>query len=398
VAAAYKTLVAPRTARRWPRSALALALAASAAGLWLFRAGGGESPGAWLPAAAIGVLSVVPARDSVAVFGFGILLLAGLARSRAGPSESRAWAAAAAACAGVLGLGWATTLPGIHGGPIARAAGSAAAVAAGALLLPAALRSRSLGRAAWIAWTPLAAALASGLVRTDQVPGRFSPGVALVDYALAAGALFLLLGWAHRDLAVTGLSALAFAACFYRGWPLAAVALLALLGALAGRRGAAGVVRAGSLWPVLGALAVLRAVNGGYGFAKIDLSLAVLGTRWEGEPDYAWGATVILFSYLLPIALVALTGRPSLSVRASLDAMLAAFVCFAGVDLAMLALPGASPYSPVRLEDVFVFDVVLGLLAAASAIVERACARWAARRAPRARYGFSGSAAASPPG
>jgi len=391
-AVAYKQLVAPRSARSWPRSALALALAAVAAGLWLARAAAGETRRAGFVLAAIVLLSLLLARDAIGVFGFVALLLARL------PRESRAWALGALALVAALVLGWTTTLPGIHPGAVARAAGPVAAVIAGLVLLPAALRSTAIGRAAWISWTPLAAALASRLVRTDQIPGRFSPGVAMVDYALAAGALFLVLGWARRDLPVAALAALALAACLYQGWPLAVVALLALLPPLAGPRAAAAGSPWASLWPVLGALAALRAVNTGYGFSKIDLSLAVLGTRWEGEPDYAWGATVILFSYLLPVALIALTARPSLSVGGALDGVLAAFLCFAGADLAMLVLPGASPYSPVRLEDVFVFDVVLGLLAAAVAAVERAGARWAARLPRDAGYGLSGSVPASPSG
>ena len=98
------------------------------------------------------------------------------------------------------------------------------------------------------------------------------------------------------------LAALAFGACLYHGWPLAVVGLLALLPTWWRSRDPHPALPWTSLGPMVGALAMLRAVNGGYGFAKIDLSLAIVGTRWEGEPDYAWGAAVILSSYLLPLS------------------------------------------------------------------------------------------------
>ena len=389
-AAAYKLLVAPRSARSWPRVALVLALAAVGAGVWLARRSAGAGARAWIFPAVVAALGVFLARDAIAVFVFAGLLLW---RIRL---ESKPWAAAAVALSAALLLGWLTTLPGFHSGAPARAAGTLAVVAAAAIAVPRTFRASALGRAAWLAWTPLAAALASKLARTDQIPGRFSPEVALVDYALAAGALFMLLGWLHRDRAVITLAALAFGACFYHGWPLAVVGLIGLLLVLGARRATGPLAE--TLGPMLGALAMLRAVNGGYGFANIDLSLSIVGTRWEGEPDYAWGAAVILSSYLLPMLLVALESRPHAPLRSALDAMLAGFLCFAGMDLALLVLPQASPYLPVRLEDALVFDIILGLMVAAAAAVERALDRWARARSPRAGYGFSGAAPAAPSG
>jgi len=99
-----------------------------------------------------------------------------------------------------------------------------------------------------------------------------------------------------------------------------------------------------ALFAPLGALALLRAQNGGYGFSRIDLSLFALGIPWVGEPNYLWGAALILLSYLVPLILAALLGQRFHGMaRASLGAIVAAFLIFAGVDLLFLSLPGASP-------------------------------------------------------
>jgi hypothetical protein len=106
-------------------------------------------------------------------------------------------------------------------------------------------------------------------------------------------------------------------------------------------------------------------VHGGYGFSKIDLSLSVVGIRWEGVPNYAWAAAILLTSYWISLALaVSVCQAEDPSRRAAVESTAAAFLLFAGMDLAFLVRPALSLAAPGRLEEEVVFDVVLGILAA----------------------------------
>ena len=359
-AALYKQLVAAPRGEHRPLLSVLLAGLAVIVGLWLLHqlAAPQGLVAAWAVPVAILLLAVSTQRDSVALvlYAATLLLLAS--------SELNARSGIAVASTLLLLVGAAVAFPAASSGQVGRLVGLGILVAAALALAPRAFRPSRIGRLGVLALTSVAAAAAAPLVPSDQIPGHFSWGLTLVDYALATGVLFLMVGLFIREDVLASLGAMALAACFFRGWHLALFALLSVLPIFSLRRLRPPTFLPAALWAPLGALALLRAQNGGYGFSRIDLSLFVVGVPWVGTPNYVWGTAVILLSYLIPLILAALLGRRFRGIsHASLGAIVAAFLLFAGVDLMFLALPGSSPLRVARLEEVFVFDVVFGLLA-----------------------------------
>jgi len=368
----YKDLVSVRERSRRSPFFGAVAVLALAVGLLLLHETAAPEGvlAAWAVPVAILVMAVSTERDLFAIVLYAAALLLLVSR------ELTARSAVAVATAMLLLIGVRAALPTPDAGPFTRAAGLIGLLAAAAALAPAALRRTRIGRLGFLVLTSVIAGVAATQVRSDQIPGHFSWRLTLVDYALATGVLFLLVGLILQERAVVGLAALALATCFFHGLPLAVFALLTLLPTLSRGPRRVPVFLPAALFAPLGALALLRAQNGGYGFSRIDLSLFALGIPWVGEPNYLWGAALILLSYLVPLILAALLGQRFHGMaRASLGAIVAAFLIFAGVDLLFLSLPGASPVRVARLEEVFVFDVVFGflglLLFAGAAALER---------------------------
>lgn len=362
VAARYKELLGVRQAPRLPPAAPLVAAASIAVGLWSLRRSQPRRA-AWrgwiVPGALLG-LSFSAERDSLAVAACvgGLVVLAFRERNGRG----------AAAMLGALTLfgvatGWASEL--VPDRAMRDLAAVAVLSAAVALTVPV-LRSSKVGRGAILAPTGAVAAVVGSFIASNQMPGTFSWDLALVDYALAVGALFFIMGLLTREDPLIGLGSLALAACFFRGWPLVVFASVAtLLASKPKRRPGTPLVSPSSFWAPLGALAFLRVVHGGYGFSKIDLSLSVVGIRWEGVPNYAWAAAILLTSYGISLALaVSVCQAEDPSRHAAIESTAAAFLLFAGMDLAFLVRPPLSLAAPGRLEEVVVFDVVLGILAA----------------------------------
>ncbi|HEY4230378.1 MAG TPA: hypothetical protein VGO79_09410, partial [Thermoanaerobaculia bacterium] len=379
---------------RRPPLFVAIALLSFLVGLLLLR--GYAAPqglvAAWAIPVTILLLAVSTQRDLIAILLYAAALL--LLASR----ELRVRNALAFATTMLLLVGARAALP-EGAGVLTHTVGLIALLSAALALLPGALRGTRMGRLGLVPLTSVLAAAASTLVRSDQIPGHFSWELTLVDYALATGVLFLFAGLILRELPVVGLAALALAACFFHGLSLTLFALLTLLPTLGRRPLRSPEFLPAALFAPLGALALLRAQNGGYGFSRIDLSLFSLGIPWIGKPNYLWGVSVILLSYLVPLILAALLGRRFRGVgRSSLGAMVAAFLIFAGVDLLFLSIPGVSMPRAARLEEVFVFDLVFGclslLLFASAALLERlrlgaSPARAVEPIAPRAAAGRS---------
>jgi hypothetical protein len=356
----YKALVGVREGQRRPPLFLGVALLSLLVGLLLLRdcAAPQGLVAAWAVPVAILVMAASTQRDLIAIVLYAAALLLLVSR------ELSTRSALAVATALLVVIGVRATLPSEDTGPFLRTVGLAALLAAAAALAPGALRRTRIGRLGFLVLTAVLAAAAATLVRSDQIPGHFSWRLTLIDYALATGVLFLLLGLVLQERAIVGVAAMALAGCFFHGLPLAVFALLTLLPALDRRPLRPPVFLPAALFAPLGALALLRAQNGGYGFSRIDLSLFVLGIPWVGEPNYLWGAAVILLSYLVPLIIAALLGQRFHGLaRVSLGAIVAAFLIFAGVDLFFLSLPASSPVRVARLEEVFVFDVVFGFLA-----------------------------------
>ncbi|MEP6994350.1 MAG: alkaline phosphatase family protein [Acidobacteriota bacterium] len=359
-AALYKQLVAARHSEQRPLASILVAGLALVVGLSLLRqyAAPHGVAAAWGIPFVILLLAVSTERDSVALvlYAATLLILASY--------ELTVRSGIAVASTLLLLVGATVAFPAADSGQISRVIGQGVLMVAAVVLGARAFSHSRVGRLAPLVLTSVAAAAAAPLVPSDRINGHFSWGLTLVDYALATGILFLLVGLIFREDAVTGLAALALAACFFRGRPLAIFALLSMFPILAPKRLRRASYLPAALWAPLGVLALLRAQNGGYGFSRIDLSLFVLGINWVGKPNYVWGAAVILLSYLLPLILAAVLGQRFRGIaHASLGAIVAAFLLFAGVDLLFLALPGGSFLRVARLEEVFVFDVVFGLLA-----------------------------------
>lgn len=359
-AALYKQLVAAPHGEHRSLVSVFLAGLALVVGLCLLRQyAAPQGPvAAWAVPAVILLLAVSTERDSVALvlFAATLLLLASC--------ELSVRSGIAVASTLLLLVGATVASPSADSGQVSRVIGQAILVVAAVALAPRVFRPSRIGRLGPLVLTSVAAAAAAPLVPSDQIPGNFSWGLTLVDYALATGILLLVVGLLVREDALVGLAAMALAACFFRGWPLAIFALLSMLPILGPRMLRPPSFLPAALWAPLGALTLLRAQNGGYGFSRIDLSLFVLGIPWVGTPNYAWGTAVIMLSYLIPLILAALLGRRLRGKsHASLGAIVAAFLLFAGVDLMFLSLPGSSLLRVARLEEVFVFDVVFGLLA-----------------------------------
>ena len=372
VAGLYKDLAGVREETRRSPLLAAVAVVALLVGLLLLHQTAAPEGvvAAWAVPIAILLMAVSTERDLFAIVLYTAALLLLVSR------ELSARSAVAVGTALLLLIGVKTALPTPEAGPFTRAVGLIGLLAAAAALSPGALRRGRIGRLGVLVLTSVIAGVAATQVRSDQIPGHFSWKLTLVDYALATGVLFLLVGLILQERAVAGLAALALAPCFFHGAPLAVFALLTLLPARSRGPLRAPAFLPAALFAPLGALALLRAQNGGYGFSRIDLSLFALGIPWVGEPNYLWGAAVILLSYLVPLTLAALLGQRFHGMaRASLGAIVAAFLIFAGVDLLFLSLPGASPVRIARLEEVFVFDVVFGflglLLLASAAALER---------------------------
>jgi hypothetical protein len=179
------------------------------------------------------------------------------------------------------------------------------------------------------------------------------------------GGLFLVAGLLLGEDQLVGLASIVVAGCIFRGWPLVIVVLVeVLLRCLRTTvpRSLTGAV----VWAPVGVLALLRAVNGGFGFAKVDVSLAVLGM--EGDlADFRWAVSMILLSYALPFLLavrvaLAVTKR---TLGVYLNVLLCLFVMCAGADLIFLALPRLQEIHAGRYEERAMFDVGLATLALA---------------------------------
>ncbi|HEY1249862.1 MAG TPA: alkaline phosphatase family protein [Thermoanaerobaculia bacterium] len=356
----YKALLGAGEEPPRSRFFLAVAIAALLVGLVLLRerAGSQGLVAAWAVPVSILVMAVSTERDLIAIVLYAAALLLLVSR------ELNPRGTVAVATTLLVLIGARALIPSADAGPFFRAIGLACLLAASAALAPGVLQPTRLGRVGLLVLTSVLAAAAATQVRSDQIPGHFSWRLTLIDYALATGVLFLFAGLILRERAVLGIGALALAGCFFQGLPLAVFALLTLVPTLGRRPLRAPPFLPAALFAPLGALALLRAQNGGYGFSRIDLSLFALGIPWVGEPNYLWGAAVILLSYLVPLILAVLLGQRFHGIaRASLGAIVAAFLIFAGADLFFLSLPGGSPVRVARLEEVFVFDVIFGFLA-----------------------------------
>ena len=237
--------------------------------------------------------------------------------------------------------------------------------------------------------TAVGASVAASLIPSYK--GVFSPSVDLVDFALAAGCLFLILGLAIRENAIVGLASLALAGCLFHGWPLLIFTLLELF--LQVRKPqVTGILAQAVIWAPVGVIALLRAENGGYGFSKIDLSLSVLGSRGDAI-DYRWGAAIILLAYLLPLLLairVSLTMAQQ-TLALNLGVVLSVLLIFCGADLLFIAAPGLDQLGSSAYEEVIMFDIALSALVCLFQVLAMAYAF--IRRVHRAsRHGLSSAA------
>jgi hypothetical protein len=360
VADFYKQAASPSREERWPAAALVIGGGAIIFGLHLLRLSCRLSgfASAWVVPATIVLLSLSMERDTVAVLLYAAMLL------YLALSERRGRGMIAIAASAALMAALATSLPASDSSRVANGVGQAALLLAALCLTRPALRPSPARRTNLLVLTPLYASAVVPLISTNQIPGQFSAAATLTDYALAAGVLFLLLGVLLEDDSMAGLAAMALAACFFRGWSLTVFILLAALWILGRRRERISSFLPTAIWGPLGALALLRAENGGYGFSRIDLSLSAIGIPWDDAGHYGWGASIIVLSYLVSLALArGLSRKLAGSPQPVLDTIPAAFLLFAGVDILLLALSGASLFGVARLEEVFVFDVVLGVLA-----------------------------------
>jgi hypothetical protein len=239
--------------------------------------------------------------------------------------------------------------------------------------------------------TAVGASVAASFIPSHSVLGVFSLSVALVDFALVAGCLFLILGLALRENTIVGLASVALAGCLFHGWPLLIFTLLELF--LQVRKPqVTGILAQAVLWAPVGVIALLRAENGGYGFSKIDLSLSVLGARGDAI-DYRWGAAIILLAYLLPLLLairISLTmTRQALAVN--LGVVLSALLLFCGADLLFIAAPDLDLFGSSAYEEVIMFDIALSALVCLFQILAMAYAFFRRIR-PESRPGLSSAA------
>jgi hypothetical protein len=242
-------------------------------------------------------------------------------------------------------------------------AGTAALILGGCFLAPTILEHSRAGRLTSMILFGLAASVATTILSGHHPSGTFLLSVALVDFALAIGGFFLVLGLLLREDGLVGLASIVLAGCVFRGWPLVIVMLLEVFLRCLRTSIPRGLTDA-IVWAPVGVLALFHAVNGGYGFAKIDVSLAVVGSQSD-VVDYRRAAGMILLAYILPFLLavrvaLAIT-KHSLSVH--LNVLLCVFVMCAGADLMFLALPGFQGFRAGRYEEMVSFDVGLAVLA-----------------------------------
>lgn len=248
---------------------------------------------------------------------------------------------------------------------VTKTAGVLALALGGAYIAPGVFERSRAGRFTPALLLGLAAAIVASLIASSHLAGISSLGSVLVDVALGMGGLFLFAGLLLGEDQLVGLSSIVLAGCVFRGWPLVIVVLIeVLLRCLRTTvpRSLTGAV----VWAPVGVLALLHAVNGGYGFAKVDVSLAVLGM--EGDlADVRWAVAMILLAYALPFLLavrvaLAVTKR---TLGVYLNVLVCLFVMCAGADLIFLALPRLQELHAGRYEERAMFDVGLATLAVA---------------------------------
>ncbi|HEY4229521.1 MAG TPA: alkaline phosphatase family protein, partial [Thermoanaerobaculia bacterium] len=181
------------------------------------------------------------------------------------------------------------------------AAGAVALALGGAYLAPGVFEKSRAGRFTPAVLIGLASAIVSSLISGNHLRQISSLGTILVDLALGLGGLFLIAGLLLEEDNLIGLASIVLAGCVFRGWPLVIVVLAeVLLRCL--RTTVPRSLTDAVVWAPVGVLALLHSVNGGYGLARVDLSLAVLGS--EGDlVDFRWAMTMFLLSYLLPFLL-----------------------------------------------------------------------------------------------
>jgi hypothetical protein len=371
VAQLYKRVTSPLPeSRRSGRVALAGLAAVGVSLVALFAFGVDSRVGVgWL--LALAALAFLPFRDEVAVVVYAaIFAIISLNHLRTAKAAGRrrsmrrsdlVGCAVAAALLASLVLDAPTPL--FHS--VAMVAGAVALAAGGAYLAPGVFERSRAGRFTPAILLGLVAAIFSSLISSHQLPGVSSLAAMLVDVALGMGGLFLIAGLLLGEDHLVGLSSIVLAGCVFRGWPLVIVVLVeVLLRCLRTTvpRSLTGAV----VWAPVGALALLHAVNGGYGFAKVDLSLAVLGM--EGDlADFRWAVSMILLAYTLPFLLalrvaLAVTKR---TLGVYLNVLLCVFVMCAGADLLFLALPRLQELHAGRYEERAMFDVGLATLTVA---------------------------------
>ena len=386
VAELYKRVTSPLPeTRRSFRVALAglAAVAVSLLALLVFgidsRVGAG-----WL--AALAALAFLPFRDGVAVVVYAAIFaiislnhLRGAAAAGRRRSMRRSDLAGCAVAAALLAsLVLSNPTPFFHS--VESVAGTVALALGGCFLAPLTLERSRAGRLTPVVLVGLAASVAATLLPGHHMSGLFTLSVALVNVALGIGALFLILGLLLGEDGLVGLASIVLAGCVFRGWALVIVILLEVfLRCL--RTAVPRSLTDAIVWAPVGVLALLHAVNGGYGFAKVDVSLAVVGSEVDAV-DYRWAAAMILLAYTLPFLLsirVALAVTKH-SLRVYLNVLLSVFVMCAGADLIFLSLPGFQGLRAGRYEEMVSFDIGLAALAF---LFQAVRAGWSAARGMR---------------
>ncbi|MEP6994349.1 MAG: alkaline phosphatase family protein [Acidobacteriota bacterium] len=390
VAELYKRVTSPlpETRRSWRVAVAGLAaVAVSFLALLVFGIDSRVGVG-WL--AALAALAFLPFRDGVAVVVFAaIFAIISLNHLRTAAAAGRRrsmrrsdWAGCAAASALLLSLVLANPTPFFHS--VESIAGSVALALGGCFLAPQIFERSRAGRFTPVLLLGLAASVAATLLSGHRLSGMYSISVWLVDFALGIGGLFLILGLVLREDGLVGLASIVLAGCVFRGWPLLIVMLLEIfLRCL--RTSVPRSLTDAIVWAPVGVLALFHAANGGYGFAKIDVSLAVVGSEVD-TVDFRWAAGMILLAYILPFLLsvrvaLAITKH---SLRVNLNVLLSVFVMCAGADLIFLALPGFQGLRAGKYEEMVSFDIGLAALAVAFQIARMG---WSLARGTRQEVG-----------
>jgi len=363
VAQLYKRVTSPLAESRRSRTVALTGLGAvalSLAALLLFgidsRVGAG-----WL--LALAALAFSPFRDAVAVAVyaaiFAIISLNHLPTAKAAGRRRSMRRSDLVGCALAAALLASLVLsePTPSFQAFTMAAGAVALALGGAYIAPGVFEKSRAGRFTPAILIGLAAAIVSSLISGNQLRQISSLGTMLVDLALGLGGLFLIAGLLLEEDNLIGLASIVLAGCVFRGWPLVIVVLAeVLLRCL--RTTVPRSLTDAVVWAPVGVLALLHSVNGGYGLARVDLSLAVLGS--EGDlVDFRWAMAMFLLSYLLPFLLalrmaLAVTKR---TLGVYLNVLLCVFVMCAGADLIFLALPRLQELQAGRYEERVLFDV-----------------------------------------